>query len=86
MTEGISHTHIIFVHGNVDGFIFLLHKLDVYKRQIQGHKRHLSEEDMARLKVSVDSRYRDRIAKSGSIMPVSYTHLDVYKRQGFCLS
>lgn len=26
------------------------------------------EEDMARLKVSVDSRYRDRIAKSGSIM------------------
>ncbi len=39
-----------------------------FLQKIQGHKRHLSEEDMARLKVSVDSRYRDRIAKSGSIM------------------
>ncbi len=39
-----------------------------FLQSIQGHKRHLSEEDMARLKVSVDSRYRDRIAKSGSIM------------------
>ena len=34
-----------------------------FLQKIQGHKRHLSEEDMARLKVSVDSRYRDRIAK-----------------------
>lgn len=39
-----------------------------FLQKIQGHKRHLSEEDMARLKVSVDSRYRDHIAKSGSIM------------------
>lgn len=39
-----------------------------FLQKIQRHKRHLSEEDMARLKVSVDSRYRDRIAKSGSIM------------------
>ena len=39
-----------------------------FLQKIQGHKRHLSEENMARLKVSVDSRYRDRIAKSGSIM------------------
>ena len=39
-----------------------------FLQKIQGHKRHLSEKDMARLKVSVDSRYRDRIAKSGSIM------------------
>lgn len=39
-----------------------------FLQKIQGHKRHLSEEDMARLKVSVNSRYRDRIAKSGSIM------------------
>lgn len=39
-----------------------------FLQKIQGHKRHLSEEDMARLKVSVDSRHRDRIAKSGSIM------------------
>ena len=39
-----------------------------FLQKIQGHKRHLSEEDMARLKVSVDSRYRDRIAKSGSVM------------------
>ena len=39
-----------------------------FLQKIQGHTRHLSEEDMARLKVSVDSRYRDRIAKSGSIM------------------
>ena len=39
-----------------------------FLQKIQGHKRHLSEEDMARLKVSVDSRYRDRITKSGSIM------------------
>lgn len=39
-----------------------------FLQKIQGHKRHLSEEDMARLKVSVDSRYQDRIAKSGSIM------------------
>lgn len=39
-----------------------------FLQKIQGHKRHLSEEDMERLKVSVDSRYRDRIAKSGSIM------------------
>lgn len=39
-----------------------------FLQKIQGHKRHLSEEDMARLKVSVDIRYRDRIAKSGSIM------------------
>ena len=39
-----------------------------FLQKIQGHKRHLSEEDMTRLKVSVDSRYRDRIAKSGSIM------------------
>ena len=39
-----------------------------FLQKIQGYKRHLSEEDMARLKVSVDSRYRDRIAKSGSIM------------------
>ena len=39
-----------------------------FLQKIQGHKRHLSEADMARLKVSVDSRYRDRIAKSGSIM------------------
>ena len=39
-----------------------------FLQKIQGHKHHLSEEDMARLKVSVDSRYRDRIAKSGSIM------------------
>lgn len=39
-----------------------------FLQKIQGHKRHLSEEDMARLKVSVDSRYRGRIAKSGSIM------------------
>ena len=39
-----------------------------FLQKIQGHKRHLSEEDMARLKASVDSRYRDRIAKSGSIM------------------
>lgn len=39
-----------------------------FLQKIQGHKRNLSEEDMARLKVSVDSRYRDRIAKSGSIM------------------
>ena len=42
--------------------------LPSFLQKIQGHKRHLSEEDMARLKVSVDSRYRDRIAKSGSIM------------------
>ena len=39
-----------------------------FLQKIQGHKRHLSEEDMARLKVAVDSRYRDRITKSGSIM------------------
>lgn len=39
-----------------------------FLQKIQGHKRHLSEEDMVRLKASVDSRYRDRIAKSGSIM------------------
>ena len=39
-----------------------------FLQKIQGHKRHLSEENRARLKVSVDSRYRDRIAKSGSIM------------------
>ena len=39
-----------------------------FLQKIQGHKRHLSEEDMVRLKASVDSRYRDRIAESGSIM------------------
>lgn len=39
-----------------------------FLQKIQGHKRHLSDEDMVRLKASVDSRYRDRIAKSGSIM------------------
>ena len=39
-----------------------------FLQKIQGHKRHLSEEDMVRLKASVESRYRDRIAESGSIM------------------
>ena len=35
---------------------------------IQGHKRHLSEEDKARLKASVDARYKDKAAATGSIM------------------
>ena len=35
---------------------------------IQGHKRHLSEEDKARLQASVDARYQDKAAATGSIM------------------
>ena len=39
-----------------------------YRKFIQGHKRHLSEEDKARLKASVDARYKDKAAATGSIM------------------
>ena len=39
-----------------------------FLQSIQGHKRHLSEEDKARLKASVDSRYKDKAAATGSIM------------------
>ena len=39
-----------------------------FLQSIQGHKRHLSEEDKARLKASVDARYKDRAAATGSIM------------------
>ena len=35
---------------------------------IQGHKRHLSEEDKVRLQASVDARYQDKAAATGSIM------------------
>ena len=39
-----------------------------YRKFIQGHKRHLSEEDKDRLKASVDARYKDKAAATGSIM------------------
>ena len=39
-----------------------------FLQKIQGHKRHLSEEDMARLQASVDARYQDKAAATGSIM------------------
>lgn len=39
-----------------------------FLQSIQGHKRHLSEEDKARLKASVDARYKDKAAATGSIM------------------
>lgn len=39
-----------------------------FLQSIQGHKRHLSEEDKARLKASVDARYQDKAAATGSIM------------------
>ena len=39
-----------------------------FLQSIQGHKRHLSEEDKARLKASVDARYKDKAATTGSIM------------------
>ena len=37
-----------------------------FLQKIQGHKRHLSEEDMVRLKASVDSRYADMEPHIGS--------------------
>lgn len=39
-----------------------------FLQSIQGHKRHLSEEDKARLKASVDSRYNNKVIANGSIM------------------
>ena len=39
-----------------------------FLQSIQGHKRHLSEEDKARLQASVDARYKDKAAATGSIM------------------
>ena len=39
-----------------------------FLQSIQGHKRHLSDEDKARLKASVDARYKDKAAATGSIM------------------
>lgn len=39
-----------------------------FLQSIQGHKRHLSEEDKARLKASVDARYKDKATATGSIM------------------
>ena len=39
-----------------------------FLQSIQGHKRHLSEEDKARLKASVDVRYKDKATATGSIM------------------
>ena len=39
-----------------------------FLQKIQGHKRHLSEEDKARLKASVDARYQDKATATGSIM------------------
>ena len=39
-----------------------------FLQSIQGHKRHLSEEDKARLKASVDARYQDKATATGSIM------------------
>lgn len=39
-----------------------------FLQKIQGHKRHLSEEDKARLQASVDARYQDKAAATGSIM------------------
>ena len=39
-----------------------------FLQSIQGHKRHLSEEDKARLKASVDACYKDKAAATGSIM------------------
>ena len=39
-----------------------------FLQSIQGHKRHLSEEDKARLQASVDARYQDKAAATGSIM------------------
>lgn len=39
-----------------------------FLQSIQGHKRHLSEEDKARLKASADARYQDKAAATGSIM------------------
>ena len=39
-----------------------------FLQSIQGHKRHLSEEDKVRLQASVDARYKDKAAATGSIM------------------
>ena len=39
-----------------------------FLQSIQGHKRHLSEEDKVRLQASVDARYQDKAAATGSIM------------------
>ena len=39
-----------------------------FLQSIQGHKRHLSEEDKARLQASVDARYKDKATATGSIM------------------
>ena len=39
-----------------------------FLQSIQGHKRHLFEEDKARLQASVDARYKDKATATGSIM------------------
>ena len=48
--------------------------------------KHLARKTLAEM-VGIEWRYLANIENKGTIpSPVSYTHLDVYKRQSFCLA
>ena len=50
-----------------------------FLQSIQGHKRHLSEEDKARLQASVDARYKDKAAATGFIINEAWKgNVDAY--------
>ena len=45
-----------------------------FLQSIQGHKRHLSEEDKARLKASVDARYEGEYSRERLVQQLARTH------------
>ena len=53
---------------------------DVYKRQVQGDEVAFRHQRLQGY-VPVAQGVALRLGRSGGIEPVSYTHLDVYKRQ-----
>ena len=63
--------------------------LDVYKRQVLARLAQVFSEDanmrMGRIIDSVEPVLAGFLTVSVGITPVSYTHLDVYKRQGVIL-
>ena len=60
--------------------------LNVYRMRLLGAKVHAVTTGTATLKDAVSETMREwtRRVDDTHYVPVSYTHLDVYKRQGFC--